>query len=212
MSGKVPHAAFCEEYDEDAHVILPETRRVANVAAKRSKTDLISSAEPLVDVASDSGYSSRTAATVNSTQSGPSGQKSPIPLKLDTAPKRVDLDRVRSHRKERTKERTARPARDDKMQVGTYPSASHHQHPSMQRSPSRSRRRESAHLRHYPGTCWECDQGLYHATNPVEVRQMEYPYYMSQPSTPSVHDFPPAITPSSTIPPVDLSGCPCRVS
>ncbi|KAH8427298.1 uncharacterized protein LDX57_005012 [Aspergillus melleus] len=206
MSGKVPHAAFCEEYDEDAHVILPGSRQVANLAAKRSKSDLRSSSEPLVDVASDSGYSSRTAATVNSTQSGPSGRKSPVPLKVDTSLKRSDLDRVRSHRKERPRERVARPAREEKMQVGAYPpGVSHHPPPPpMQRSPSRSRsRRESAHLRHYPGTCWECDQGLYHASTPAEPRSaMDYPaYYMSQPSTPSVHDFPPPSPQTPRYPP-----------
>ncbi|KAB8077239.1 hypothetical protein BDV29DRAFT_188857 [Aspergillus leporis] len=193
MTGKVPpHAAFCEEYDEDAHVIIPETRQVANLAAKRSKPNLRLAGETLVDIASDSGYSSRTAATVNSTQSGPSGRKDPAPLKIDTTPKRTDLERVRSHRKERPKERPARHSREEKMQVGTYPAASHQQ-PSMHRSPSRSQRRESAQMRHFPGTCWECDQGLYHGSTPVEPRAIDYPYYpgMPQPSTASVHDYPP---------------------
>ncbi|KAI9926400.1 hypothetical protein MW887_004164 [Aspergillus wentii] len=191
MSGKVPHAAFCEEYDEDANEILPDTRLVANIKPQKT-TDLRSAAEPLpIDGASDSGYSSRTAATVNSTQSAPSGRKSPVPLKLDTAAlKRADLERVRSSRKEqRVKDRTARQVREreEKMQVGSYPSGGHH--PSMQRSPSR-RGRESSHVRHYPGTCWECEQGLYHTSStPVEPRAIEYPYYGSQ-SGP-VHDYPP---------------------
>ncbi|KAE8163764.1 hypothetical protein BDV40DRAFT_132121 [Aspergillus tamarii] len=190
MTGKVPHAAFCEEYDEDAHVIVPDTRQVANLAAKRSKLDLRSAGEALVDIASDSGYSSRTAATVNSTQSGPSGRKDPVPLKIDTTPKRADLERVRSHRKDRPKERPTRPSWDEKMQVGTYPAVSHH-HASMQRSPSRSRRRENSQMRHFPGTCWECDQGLYHGSTPVEPRAIDYPYYMSPSTTPSAHDYPP---------------------
>lgn len=187
MSGKVPHAAFVEEYDEDAHITRPETRQVANGAAKHSRTDLNlkSAFEPLVDGASDSGYSSRTAATVNSTQSGPSGRKSP-PHKVESTLKRADLERVRSTRKDRTKDRSGRPARDDKMQVGAYPSSSHHPH--LQRSPSR-RRREAAHVRHYPGTCWECDQGLYHPPAPVEPSPMDYPYYVSQPA--HVHDYRP---------------------
>ncbi|PYH95267.1 hypothetical protein BO71DRAFT_303127, partial [Aspergillus ellipticus CBS 707.79] len=190
MTGKVPHAAFVEEYDEDAHAIRPETRRVANLTSKRSKAALRS---PVVDVASDSGYSSRTAATVNSTQSAPSGRKSPVPLKLDTSLRRTDLERVRSKGKDqRPKERIARPLREDKMQVGPYPSAGH---PPVhaQRSPSRSRRRESAQVRHYPGTCYECDHGLYHASTPVENRPMDYPYYLSQPPPPpSSHEYPPS--------------------
>ncbi|KAE8354913.1 hypothetical protein BDV28DRAFT_146617 [Aspergillus coremiiformis] len=190
MTGKVPHAAFCEEYDEDAHAIIPETRQVANLTAKRSKPDIRSAGAVLIDIGSDSGYSSRTAATVNSTQSGPSGRKLPVPLKIDTTPKRTDLDRVRSHRKDRGKERPTRPSWDEKMQVGTYPAVSHH-HPSMQRSPSRSRRRESSQMRHFPGTCWDCDNGLYHGSTPVESRAVDYPYYVSQPTTPSVHDYPP---------------------
>ncbi|PLB40265.1 uncharacterized protein BDW47DRAFT_101689 [Aspergillus candidus] len=188
MSRKVPRAAFVEEYDEDARVIIPDTRQVAN------KNDLGLPPEPLLDVASDSGYSSRTAATVNSSQSTPSSQKPPGPLKVDTTPKRADLDRVRSTRKDRAKEkeRTARPARDDSMQVGSYPSASHHHAAPMTRSPSRSRRRETAQVRHYPGTCWECDQGLYHGSPAADPKPMDYGYYMSQPSTPSVADYPSA--------------------
>lgn len=197
MSGKVPHAAFVEEYDEDAHITLPETRQVANIAAKRSKSDLKSALEPLVDGASDSGYSSRTAATVNSTQSGPSGRKSP-PLKVETTPKRADLERVRSNRKDRTKDRTGRPARDEKMQVGSYPSSIHHPH--LQRSPSR-RRRESANMRHYPGTCWECDQGLYHPPAPVDPAAMDYPYYLSQPAHVPEYRHPPPSSQTPRYPP-----------
>ncbi|TPR09170.1 Serine carboxypeptidase family protein [Aspergillus niger] len=199
MSGKVPHAAFCEEYDEDAHVILPDTRQVANLTSKRSKPALRSPAAPLVDVASDSGYSSRTAATVNSTQSGPSGRKSPVPLKLDTTlVKRADLVRVRSKStREQSKPRIVRPPREDKMQVGAYPNGVSHAPAHAQRSPSRPRRRETSQMRHYPGTCWECDQGLYHASSstPVDSRpSMDYPYYMSQPPS-SAHDYPPPPSP-----------------
>ena len=188
MSRKVPRAAFVEEYDEDARVIIPDTRQVAN------KTDLRLPPEPLLDIASDSGYSSRTAATVNSSQSTPSTQKPPGPLKVDTTPKRADLDRVRSTRKDRAKEkdRTARPARDDSMQVGSYPSASHHHAPPMTRSPSRSRRRETGQGQHYPGTYWDYEQGSYHGMSAADPKAMDYGYYMSQPSTPSVADYPSA--------------------
>ncbi|RAL13827.1 uncharacterized protein BO97DRAFT_341769 [Aspergillus homomorphus CBS 101889] len=194
MSSKVPHAAFCEEYDEDTHVIRPETRQVANTTTKRHKQAVKSPAEPLVDVASDSGYSSRTAATVNSTQSGPSGRKSPVPHKSDTTLKRADLERVRSkgHKERPSKDRIVRPPREDKMQVGGYPPVGHpHSHAHAQRSPSRSRRRETAQVPHYPGQCYECEHGLYHtaASTPVEARPMDFPYFMKPP--PPGHEYAP---------------------
>lgn len=202
-----PHAAFVEEYDEDAHAIVPDTRQVAKVAARRSRSDLRSLADPVLDLASDSGYSSRTAATVHSTQSAPSSGRNDfaaasaaaaaaaaaVPSAATTALKRADLDRVRSSRKDRTKERSPRPSREnDKMQV-VYPPVTHHHQQQQQQPPQRhpSRRRESAQMRHYPGTCLECDQGLYHG--PLDYSPA---YYISQPSTPtvsSVHDYPPSI-------------------
>ncbi|KKK20802.1 hypothetical protein AOCH_007733 [Aspergillus ochraceoroseus] len=197
MSSKVPHAAFCEEYDEDAHEILPDTRLVANITGKHSKSDLRSVAVPFVEAASDSGYSSRTAATANSTQSAPSGRKSPVPLKVDTTLRRADLERVRPRGKDRTREHSARPARDDRMQVGAYPStAGYPPSTHVPRSPSRSQRRERTYTRHFPGTCLDCDRGLYHASTPVEPRQVEYPYY-----PPSLHDYPPASPQTSRYPP-----------
>ncbi|PYH49163.1 uncharacterized protein BP01DRAFT_370700 [Aspergillus saccharolyticus JOP 1030-1] len=196
MASKIhPLVAFCEEYDEDTHVIRPETRQVANITTKRHKQAVRSAAEPLVDVASDSGYSSRTAATVNSTQSGPSGRKSPVPHKSDTTLKRSDLERVRSkgHKERPSKDRIARPPREEKMQVGSFPHMGHPHPPAQaQRSPSRSRRRDSAHVRHYPGQCYECDQGLYHPTStPVEARPMDFSYFMPPPP-PTGHEYPPS--------------------
>lgn len=188
MSGRVPHAAFCEEYDEDANVILPDTRRVANVAAKRSKTEL----RPAADGASDSGYSSRTAATVNSAQSGPSGRRSPAPLKVNTTLRGIDLAKIREireSRKDKGKEKeNQRPAMPGKMPVESLRSST--RVASHQRSPSKPKRRDSVNVRHHPGSCWECEQGLYHPSTPIDPRALDYPYYASQP--PSVHDFPPA--------------------
>ncbi|KAL1961533.1 hypothetical protein VTN77DRAFT_1638 [Rasamsonia byssochlamydoides] len=187
---QVPHAAFVEEYDEDANVALPETRQVANVAAKRSKSEL-RTAELGFDFASDSGYSSRTAATVNSVQSPPSGRRSPVPLRLDTTPRLTGTERHRESRKDKGKERDDRHA--DIMQYDSVRNASR-MAPSP-RSPSKPRRRDSVSVRHPPGTCWECEQGLYHPSTPMEPRAIEYPpYYYSQPPppppAPSVHDIP----------------------
>ncbi|KAL4955223.1 hypothetical protein BDW69DRAFT_193426 [Aspergillus filifer] len=188
MSRKTPHAAFVEEYDEDAHVILPDTRQVANVTAKRSKSDLRKSArEPFVEAASDSGYSSRTAATVNSTQSAPSGQKRPtVPLKVDTAPRKSDLERVRSRTKERPRDRSTRPTREDKMQAAPYSAGYPPAH--LPRSPSRPQRLERTYTRNYPSSYWDAERGVYHASPAVEPRQREYRYHSSQGST---YDYPP---------------------
>ncbi|KAL4939638.1 hypothetical protein BDV06DRAFT_33858 [Aspergillus oleicola] len=188
MSRKTPHAAFVEEYDEDAHVSLPETRQVANVTAKRSKSDLKKSArEPFVEAASDSGYSSRTAATINSTQSAPSGQKRPpVPLKVDTSHRRSDLERVRSRTKERPRDRSTRPTREDNMQAGPYSAGYPPAH--LPRSPSRPQRLERTYTRNYPTSYWDAERGVYHASPAVEPRQREYRYHSSQASN---YDYPP---------------------
>ncbi|KAJ5083919.1 hypothetical protein NUU61_008498 [Penicillium alfredii] len=190
MASKAPQAAFVEDFDEDAHASLPETRQVANAntAAKLSRLDL-RFPEPLIDGASDSGYSSRTAATVNSTQSGPSGGKSPpVPLKLDTTLKRSDLPRKSSTRKDRKeKDRAPRSAQEEKM-VGAYPGSAHYPH--VPRSPSKSRRRDSSHARHYHDSGYEYASGLYYPSTAVEPRVMEYSRYI--PQRPPVPDYLPS--------------------
>ncbi|RDW76764.1 uncharacterized protein DSM5745_06756 [Aspergillus mulundensis] len=188
MSRKVPRAAFVEEYDEDADVSLPETRQSANVTAKRSKSDLRKPArEPFVEAASDSGYSSRTAATVNSTQSAPSGSRhQPLPLKVDTSHRRADLERVRSRTKEHTRDRSARPSREDKMHAGPYSAGYPPAH--LPRSPSVSQRPERMYPRNYPSNYWDAERNVYHASTPVEPRQREYRYHSSQASS---YDYPP---------------------
>ncbi|MCJ1336872.1 hypothetical protein MMC09_002150 [Bachmanniomyces sp. S44760] len=79
MSGETgaPRAAYIEDYNEDAHTTIPETRQTANIAAKRSKPDIhnVKSAPEGRDEASDSGYSSHTAATAVSAGSSSQGSK-----------------------------------------------------------------------------------------------------------------------------------------
>ncbi|KAL4803430.1 hypothetical protein BDV18DRAFT_40959 [Aspergillus unguis] len=195
MSRKVPHAAFVEEYDEDAHVSLPETRQVANVVSKRSKPDLRKSARepPFVEAASDSGYSSRTAATVNSSQSAPSGSRPPVPLKVDTSLKKSELERVRSRTKERpSRDRTARPPpQENKMHAGPYSAGYPPAH--LPRSPSRSHRIERTYPRQYPSNYWDAERGVYHASAPREYR-----YHSSQGSA---YDYPPQSPQTSRYPP-----------
>ncbi|OJJ47282.1 hypothetical protein ASPZODRAFT_151787 [Penicilliopsis zonata CBS 506.65] len=214
MSRKVPHAAFCEDFDEDARVSLPETRQVAHHPARLpNKAELRLSAAP-GDGSSDSGYSSRTAATVNSTQSAPSGRKSPLSLKLDAALRRtaVGANVNGASRKDRGREKIPRSLREEKMQVGPYPGAGHSGPPGAaaahhrQRSPSKARRREreNAQVRHFPGQCWECDHGLYHSSTASVDSRSDYPpaaYYTNAlqeyghppPPSPQSARYPPSV-------------------
>lgn len=61
-SSSHPRAAYIEDYNEEAHAIVPETRQSANIAAKRSRPDITKAkvAQSGREDASDSGYSSHT--------------------------------------------------------------------------------------------------------------------------------------------------------
>ncbi|KAJ5195415.1 uncharacterized protein N7498_008853 [Penicillium cinerascens] len=202
MAGKSkapPQPACVEDFDEDSHDAVPDSRQVANTAAKlHSRLDLRSPAEPLIDGASDSGYSSRTAATANSTQSGPSGGKSPPVLHKLDMPKRdrVDIAKGPSSRKERRDKERARPTRDEKMQMGAYAGSAHH-HAPVPRSPSKSRRRDS--VRYNADYGYGYDAKAYHySSTPVETRAMEFPPYFARPPVP---DYPPSSPQSARFPP-----------
>lgn len=62
------HAAYFEEYNEDANTTVPGTRQTANVAKKRRQSVVVRShlTDQVRDEFSDSGYSSRTGATLGS--------------------------------------------------------------------------------------------------------------------------------------------------
>lgn len=62
-SSSHPRAAYIEDYNEEAHTTVPETRQSANIAAKRSKPDIIAKlkvAQSSREDTSDSGHSSHT--------------------------------------------------------------------------------------------------------------------------------------------------------
>ncbi|MCJ1265481.1 hypothetical protein MMC22_005360, partial [Lobaria immixta] len=62
-SSSHPRAAYFEDYNEEAHTTVPETRQSANIAAKRSKPDIIAKlkvAQSGREDTSDLGYSSHT--------------------------------------------------------------------------------------------------------------------------------------------------------
>ena len=91
-----PRPATCEDWNEDARTIIPDTRRTANSAVKRSSKPDISivakvgedntskAAKVGKDDASDSGYFSQTAATVDSGGSSQRSRLGLIPLTVDT--------------------------------------------------------------------------------------------------------------------------------
>lgn len=171
---KVPLAAFCEEYDEDAHTILPDTRQVAS---QRQRT-----------TGSDSGYSShslRSGAKSEPTDTTTTPASTPTTTPSTTTPvsenntpsENTDksVKKVKVHRKDRSRDLRRRSARDDAK---------------MQSAPPR----DSVHVRHFPGSCWECDNGLYHSagpSTPLESRALDYPYYPGAAAMPDYHPTPP---------------------
>ncbi|KAJ5129903.1 uncharacterized protein N7515_005942 [Penicillium bovifimosum] len=185
MASKGPRPACVEDYDEERNAALPATRLSANIAANSAakiSSRLERFQEPLIDGASDSGYSSRTAATLDSTQSAPSGGRSPpIPLKLDT-PRRSDLTRKSSTRERKDKERSRLP---EETMVGAYPGAAHHAH--VPRSSSKSHRREPSRTHQYHDNYYDYATTQYHSSTPVDHRQSDYSYY--PPSRPPVPEY-----------------------
>lgn len=86
-SPTAPHAAYFEDYNEDSKTTLPETRQTANITARRSKPDVVKlkGGAPVQDEFSDSGYSSRTGATLGSGDSSLDSKTGAAPLRLDTS-------------------------------------------------------------------------------------------------------------------------------
>ncbi|KAL2372246.1 hypothetical protein RJ035_008156 [Blastomyces gilchristii] len=168
------YAAFFEDFDEDANVTIPETRTVANASVKRSKADIQQSGTS-TDGASDSGYSSRTAATVGSADSLPTGKKTPPFVQLDTVIANRDIERVRGRPDDREREKSKSRGKDRESRETHHSSSSSgatmhtitgvhrsSSRPAPKRSSSKARKWESTHGRHAPDTCLDCDQYGYH--------------------------------------------------
>ena len=155
MSDKhsIPRAAFCEDYNEEEQNIVPETRKVANVAAKRSKAELTKPMpmpklpEHRRDVASDSGYSSHTPAMAGGADVVPAAKAAPVVLKLDTA----------------TTTSKRRPGHLEKRSESTQRSPSK---PSMHRSDSKAQRTET--VSHEYCQCRDCVARGRSATTPLD--------------------------------------------
>ncbi|KAL8745882.1 MAG: hypothetical protein Q9190_002028 [Brigantiaea leucoxantha] len=107
-SSSQPHAAYFEDYNEDAHTTLPETRQTANIAAKRSKPD-ITKLKPSAltrDETSDSGYSSHTLATLGSGKSSLDSRPGSASLTLDTTMEGLAAGKRRPHGTDRKSQTT----------------------------------------------------------------------------------------------------------
>ncbi|KAL9002872.1 MAG: hypothetical protein Q9188_004227 [Gyalolechia gomerana] len=135
-----PHAAYIEDYNEDAHTTVPGSRQTANVAAKRSKPEIstIKVTDLGRDEASDSGYSSHTAATLGSRDSSLGSKAGSATLTLDTSPESLAASKRRPTITQRPSQST---------------SQSPHKPPS-RRSESKARQKEG--LRHGSCRCGEC--------------------------------------------------------
>ncbi len=171
-----PRAAYCEEYSEDAHTTLPDTRQTANIAAKRSRPEI---AKPKVtgtrDERSDSGNSSQTAATLNSGDSSLESKAGAKPLRVDTAPPAI-------------RRRPALVAKKSESRP-TSPQKSSHKRSSSKARDGRSAKAE-------PCTCPECKANARKSLTPLET---SWPAAVNQQARPK-HQVP--ITPQSARPPL----------
>ncbi|KAI4132790.1 MAG: hypothetical protein LQ338_000494 [Usnochroma carphineum] len=135
-----PHAAYIEDYNEDAHTTVPESRQTANVAAKRSKPDVSTVKVRSLgrEEASDSGYSSHTAATLNSGDSSLGSKAGSATLTLDTS-----LESLAGSKR--------RPTTADRQAQSTLQSPQKH---PLRRSESKARPKEG--VRQGSCKCEEC--------------------------------------------------------
>ncbi|KAI4131932.1 MAG: hypothetical protein LQ347_002763 [Umbilicaria vellea] len=169
-----PLPATCEDWNEDARTTIPDTRRTANSAAKRSSKPDISllakageenaqkAPKPGKDGANDSGYSSQTAATVDS---GGSSQRS----RLGLAPLTVDTGAANEKAKKAPPESKPKSAAR-KSPTKLAPHA----------ATSRNQSKESA--RPEGCECAECAAKKKPAATPVESRSPQGYFVLHQPS------------------------------
>ncbi|EEA27326.1 hypothetical protein TMatcc_004385 [Talaromyces marneffei ATCC 18224] len=206
---QIPSAAYIEDYDEQAGDVVDGTRQSANIAAKRSKSDIRPGELTHLDFASDSGYSSRTATTGTSGQSRSSGRPGAGPSTVSTAahsratgppppPPPPQQHRVKESRREKGKQREEKRVSADMVHMERQRLANGMGAPV--RSPSKSNRRESVSQQHQQEVCWDCLNGYHnvhgiHPTAPMDPRTAYPSYYYAQ--APPVQNIPPP-SPQST--------------
>ncbi|KAK2740939.1 hypothetical protein FQN57_005943 [Myotisia sp. PD_48] len=172
-------SAYCEDFDEESNSVIPGTRKYYNAEARSSKPDLapLSTVAP-TDVSSDSGYSSRTAATVGSSSlASEAGGSSIASLDHKMSDKEMARMAARMEQAERERERNSRKGKDKatvqfedmaRTEAKKYaPEKPSNGSPSLQRTASKSRRRESGTFRHPHESCPDCDIYGYHHQSPA---------------------------------------------
>ena len=107
-NSRVAEAASVEDYNDESETALPETRKTANITAKRSKPD-VKRLQVVRDEFSDSGHSSQTLATLGSTNSSLESKPTPDTVKDESytvtgniRPSRIE---EKSHSKSRSPEK-----------------------------------------------------------------------------------------------------------
>lgn len=107
-NSRVAEAASVEDYNDESETAMPETRKTANITAKRSKPD-VKRLQGVRDEFSDSGHSSQTLATLGSTNSSLESKPAPDTVRYEsytvtgnTRPSRIE---EKPHSKSRSPEK-----------------------------------------------------------------------------------------------------------
>ena len=150
---RASRAATCEEWDEDAQTILPDTRTSANVAAKRSKPELaLTESQRLRSSGGDDDKMSGRHKSTHNDAPTRKGKKSPS-LKLNT-----------SFLERESRPYSSGPPREQPQQSASRPAAA-------KRSNSKAEKPEPI-VRHPPGHCQICDAHGHHKLEPSEVQKL----------------------------------------
>jgi hypothetical protein len=142
-------AATCEEWDEDAQTTLPDTRTSANVAAKRSKPELVPTKPHHRRRTFVEGEAAKMSRTPNTRDDASvTKEKKSAGLKLDTS----------------------FPERESRLYSSGPPPERRRStsRPSAKRSTSKAEKPDEPFIRHRLGDCWVCDLYGHHAMVPPE--------------------------------------------
>ena len=82
-NNRAAEAACVEDYNDESETAVPETRKTANITAKRSKPD-VPKPQAARDEISDSGHSSQTLATLGSTNSSLASKSASDTIRADS--------------------------------------------------------------------------------------------------------------------------------
>ena len=161
-----PRVAYFEEYSEEAHATLPETRQTANIAAKRSKPDIekLKLGQSGRDEASDSGYSSHTVATAEIPDPPPGPKKGNPPLKVDTS---LAISKIKSEGAATKSARTPKSA----------------QKPTLRRTESKAR--DGKNVLPEDCNCDDCKSKAPRSATRKGPRPLDYPSTRPKPEAPA---------------------------